>query len=80
MEEVVLKLQRPIATNGSKQEIMSYIVDEGGDRASNPFMQQMKKKDIKKLFGDHYKVYYLCEFVVGQPVLIKEPIWEDEWV
>lgn len=80
MTEVILKIQRPVFTTGNKCEVMSYIVDEDGDQISNPFIEVMKKKDVKKLFGDYYKVYYLAEHVDGQKTVIKEPIWEDEWV
>lgn len=79
---VTLKLQRPLSTNGSDQEIMSYIVDDDDEKLSNPFIQPMRKRDIKKLFGDHYKVYYLGEYTEGKPVnlLVNHPVRKDEWV
>jgi hypothetical protein len=79
-EIVTIKLQRPLATNGSRSDVLSYIVDEDDEQISNPSITPTKKCDIKKLFGDYYKVYYLAEYRDGQPVLIKEPTREDEWV
>ena len=79
-ERVVVKLQRPIFTTGEYNEILSYVVDESGEQTSNSFVKNMSKEDIKTLFGEYHKVYYLGDYTEGRPVTIIEPTWEDEWV
>lgn len=79
---VTVKLQRPLATNGSYAEVMSYIVDEDGEQTSNPIAEEMPQEDIDLLFGKHYKVYYLGIYRKGKPIelLAQEPTRKDEWV
>ena len=78
-EIVTVKVQRPIFTTGSYTEVMSYIVDDDDERISPPAVTRMKKRPIKRLFGDHHKVYYLAEYEEGKPVRLTEPTREDEW-
>lgn len=79
--KVIVKFQRPLfSSTGSRREVMSYIVGEDDEQLSNPYTTRMKERDIKKLFGEYYKVYYLCWHTNGKPVEIIEPIKEDEWV
>jgi len=82
---VTVKLQRPIMSNDSMQAVMSYIVDENDEndeQTSNPVVEEMPLEDIKLLFGDHYKVYYLGLYRKGKPVELysQEPTRQEDWV
>lgn len=80
MTKVIVKLQRPVVTNGNAYDVMSYIVDETDEQVSNPVIESMKKKKVKKLFGDYYKIYYIAEYREGEKVVLIEPTWEEAWV
>lgn len=77
---VIVKLQRPIVSNGSMYDVMSYIVDENGEQDSNPAIDSFNEEEIKELFGDHYKIYYLGHYTKGKKLHLIKPIWEEEWV
>lgn len=79
---VTVKLQRPIMSNSSMQDVMSYIVDEDDNQTSNPIVEPMPQEDIDLIFGDNYKVYYLGLYEFGKPVeiMLKEPVRKEEWV
>jgi hypothetical protein len=79
---VTLKMQRPIMSNSSMQEVMSYVVDDDDVQKSNPVMQEMPLEDIELFFGDNYKVYYKAIYNYGQPasVMLDQPVRTDEWV
>jgi hypothetical protein len=79
-EIVTVKVQRPFVTNGNKYEVLSYIVDENDEQISNPYVSLMKRKETKKLFGKHYKVYYLAYHQDGQPVKLFAPTRQEDWV
>jgi hypothetical protein len=79
-EIVTVKVQRPLFTNGSMQEVMSYIVDDDDNKLSNAYVTMMNDKKIAKIFGELYKVYYLAEYTEGKPVKLIQPTREDEWV
>lgn len=79
-EIVTVKVQRPFVTNGNKYEIMSYIVDENDEQISNPYVSLMSRKDTKKLFGKHYKVYYFAQYKKGEPVRLLTPTRQEDWV
>lgn len=55
-KKVILKLQRPLITNGSYNEILVY--DESGDINE---LWDFDKKTIKQVFGKEYRVYWLGE-------------------
>ncbi len=80
IETVTVKVQRPIFTNGSMTEVMSYIVDENDERLSNPFTSEMPQDAIDQIFGGCYKVYYKAKYIKGQPVKLTKPTRKDEWV
>lgn len=79
---VTVKLQRPIMSNSSMQEVMSYVIDEDGNQVSNSWVDEMPQEDIDLIFGDNYKVYYFGKYQEGKPVeiFLKSPAREDEWV
>lgn len=81
-KSVVVKMQRPISTNGSYDEVLSYIVDEDLEQISNDLITPMAKDVIEELFGVHYKVFYLGSLIEGQPVNLAYPLvpmYKDEW-
>lgn len=81
-EIVTVKLQRPIMSNGSMQAVMTYIVDEDDEQLSNTVVNEMPLEDIKLIFGENYKVYYLGSYTHGKPVEIslQLPTRQEEWV
>ena len=81
-EIVTVKLQRPIMSNDSMQAVMSYIVDSDDNQLSNPVVEEMPLEDIKLLFGEHYKVYYLGLYRKDKPVELytQEPVRQEDWV
>lgn len=77
---VVVKLQRPVTTNGSGNNILSYIVDEDGEQASNPIQEEMSDRDIKELFDGHYKVFWRAEYRKGKKLKLLAPVRVEDWV
>lgn len=75
---VTVKVQRPLYSNGSMTEVMSYIVDEDDEQISNPFISEMPKRDIQAIFGEYHKVYYLAKHKKGKPVKLFAPTKQDE--
>lgn len=79
---VIVKMQRPISTNGSTNDILSYIVDDNLEQISNDVISLAEDDLIEELFGVYYKVYYLGSFTKGQPVNLAYPfvpMYKDEW-
>ena len=79
---VVVKMQRPISTNGSMNDILSYLVDDNLEQISNDIIMPMDDDLINELFGVYYKVYYLASHTDGQPVNLAYPLipmYKDEW-
>lgn len=74
-KKVILKLQRPLITNGSYNEILVY--DEGGDINE---LWDFDKKTIKQVFGKEYKVYWLGEIdKKRQGIRLVEQVEEQAW-
>ena len=77
---VVVKIQKPLFTTGSKTELLAYIVDEDGRQIGEDYMFDADENGIKKLSLDEYsKVYFMGTFDKGQVNLL-EPTWIEEWV
>lgn len=80
-EIVTVKIQRPLFSSDSEySKVLSYVVDDYDEQTSNPVIESMSKKDIKKLFGDYYKIYWSAEYRKGKKLKLIEPTKEDEWV
>lgn len=74
-KKVILKLQRPLITNGSYNEILVY--DESGDINE---LWDFDKKTIKQVFGKEYKVYWLGEIdEKRQGIRLVEQVEEQAW-
>ena len=81
-KDVIVKMQRPIYTNGSTNEILSYLVDDNLEQISNDLIAPMDSDLIDELFGTNHKVYYLGSHVEGQLVNLAYPLipmHKDEW-
>ena len=79
---VIVKIQRPLYTNGSYDEVLSYIVDDNLEQISNEAITEMDKDTIDEIFGSHYKVYYLGSHRDGGKVTLAYPLtpmYKDEW-
>ena len=82
VENVVVKIQRPLYTNGSYDEVLSYIVDDNLEQISNDIIAPMDKETIDEMFGSYYKVYYLGSHKDGEMVTLAYPLiamYKDEW-
>lgn len=77
---VTVKVQRPLFSNGSMTEVLSYIVDEYDEQISDPAVTEMPPEHIEQVFGNYHKVYYLAKHKKGKPVKLFAPTREDEWV
>ena len=74
-KKVILKLQRPLITNGSYNEILVY--NESGDINE---LWDFDKKTIKQVFGKEYKVYWLGEIdEKRQGIRLVEQVEEQAW-
>lgn len=74
-KKVILKLQRPLATNGSYNEILVY--DESGEIN---MMWDFDKKTIKQVFGKEFKVYWVGEIdEKRQGIRLVEKVEEQAW-
>lgn len=74
-KKVILKLQRPLVTNGSYNEILVY--DESGEIN---MMWDFDKKTIKQVFGKEYKVYWIGEIdKKRQGIRLVEQVEEQAW-
>lgn len=74
-KKVILKLQRPLITNGSYNEILVY--DESGGINE---LWDFDKKTIKQVFGKEYKVYWLGEIdEKRQGIRLVEQVEEQAW-
>ena len=77
---VVVKIQKPLFTTGSKTELLAYIIDEAGKQIGADYMFEADENDIKKLMLEKYsKVYFMGTFDKGNVDLL-EPTWIEEWV
>ena len=61
MAKKILKFQRPVMTNGSPNLI--YIYDQ---YKITEVQIEMSADEIAEIFGEEYKVYYLCKIVANQ--------------
>lgn len=77
---VTVKVQRPLYSNYSMTEVMSYIVDENDEQISNDWITEMPPEHIEALFGNYHKVYYLAKHKKGKPVKLFAPTRQDDWV
>lgn len=74
-KKVILKLQRPLITNGSYNEILVY--DESGEINE---LWDFDKKTIKQVFGKEYKVYWVGEIdEKRQGIRLVEQVEEQAW-
>lgn len=79
---VIVKMQRPLYTNGPYDEVLSYIVDDNLEQISNEVISEMDKDTIGELFGEYYKVYYLGSHRDGEMVNLAYPLipmYKEEW-
>lgn len=79
-EIVTVKMQRPIATNGSYSDVLSYIVDEDDEQASNPVVESLGQSEVEHLFGEHYKIYYTAEYRKNRKLQLVSPTRQEDWV
>lgn len=79
-ETVVVKLQRPLATNGVTNVILAYVVNDDDEQISNDIQITMKLHDIDYLFGEHYKVYWTAHTRRDGLLNILEPVKKEDWV
>ena len=79
---VIVKMQRPLYTNSSYDEVLSYIVDDDLEQISNEVITEMDKETIGELFESYYKVYYLGSHIDGEMVTLAYPLipmYKEEW-
>ena len=77
---VVVKLQRPITTNGSYTNILSYVVDKNDRADSNAVEEELTQEQVDQLFDGYYKVYYTARYTKGKKLELLEPTRAEDWV
>lgn len=76
MAKVELKIQRPLAQfgNGPTPGVLCYTDDR-----KHEFFTDFDRDMMEKIFGEYYKVYWLCSIKKDDFKPIK-PIRRGEWI